>query len=112
MGKTANVILGEIYREPTLAVDTHVLRVSRVLGLHKEKDATKAEQKLLKLIDPKLLPTAHHWFIHGRYTCKARKPDCENCVLEDICPKLDLNKLYRYDSNKTLLASLRRLETK
>ena len=86
--KTANVILGEIYREPTLAVDTHVLRVSRVLGLHKEKDATKAEQKLLKLIDPKLLPTAHHWFIlHGRYTCKARKPDCENCVLEDICPK-------------------------
>jgi len=87
--KTANVILGEIYREPTLAVDTHVFRVGKVLGLHQEKEATKAEKKLLELIDPKLLPKAHHWFIlHGRYTCKARKPDCENCILSDICPKL------------------------
>lgn len=86
--KTANVILGEIFSEPTLAVDTHVLRVSQRLGLHKEKDAVKAEKKLLELIDPKLLPKAHHWFIlHGRYTCKARKPDCDSCCLKDICPK-------------------------
>ena len=86
--KTANVILGEIFGHPTLAVDTHVLRVTKRLGLHKEKDAKKAELKLLEIVDPKLLPKAHHWFIlHGRYTCKARKPECTNCILEDICPK-------------------------
>lgn len=86
--KTANVILGEIYKEPTLAVDTHVLRVSRRLGLHNETDPKKAEMELLKVVDPSLLPKGHHWFIlHGRYTCKARKPECESCVLEDICPK-------------------------
>ncbi len=87
--KTANVILGEIYKEPTLAVDTHVLRVSRRLGLHKESDPKKAEEKLLKIVDKSLLPKAHHWFIlHGRYTCKARKPNCSSCTLEDICPKI------------------------
>lgn len=87
--KTANVILGEIYKEPTLAVDTHVLRVSRRLGFHKEKDPKKAEEKLLKIVNKSLLPKAHHWFIlHGRYTCKARKPNCSSCILEDICPKI------------------------
>lgn len=87
--KTANVILGEIFGEPTLAVDTHVLRVSKRLGLHNEKDPNKTEKILLKLIDPRYLPTAHHWLIlHGRYTCKARKPDCEHCILNDICPQI------------------------
>lgn len=89
--KTANVILGEIYGEPTLAVDTHVFRVSKRLGLHKEKDPKKAELKLLDLIEPKLLPKAHHWFIlHGRYTCKARKPSCDTCVLNDLCEKKEI----------------------
>ena len=87
--KTANVILGEVFHEPTLAVDTHVLRVSRRLGLHKEKAPEKAEKELMSLINKKLLPKAHHWFIlHGRYTCKARKPSCETCSLESFCPKV------------------------
>ncbi len=85
--KTANVILGEIFRAPTLAVDTHVFRVSQRLGLQSEKNPEKAEQALLQLIDPSYLPAAHHWFIlHGRYTCKAIKPLCEGCLLADICP--------------------------
>lgn len=84
--KTANVILGEIFREPTIAVDTHVYRVSARLGLQDEKTPEKAEQKLLRLIDPKWLPDAHHWFILlGRYTCVARSPKCEPCVLNKIC---------------------------
>ena len=85
--KTANVILGEIYREPTLAVDTHVFRVAFRLGLHREKTPLKAEHILLKIVPTTYLPTAHHWFIlHGRYTCKALTPDCNNCLLNDICP--------------------------
>jgi len=84
--KTANVILGELFGHPTIAVDTHVFRVSYRLGLHAEKSPEKCEQILLDLIDHKHLPAAHHWFIlHGRYTCKAVNPDCEACVLADIC---------------------------
>ncbi len=84
--KTANVILGEIFREPTIAVDTHVFRVTARLGLHKEPTPEKAEIKLLSIIDKKWLPMAHHWFIlHGRYTCLARTPKCDACVLTDIC---------------------------
>jgi len=85
--KTANVILGEIYGEPTLAVDTHVFRVTGRLGLHKEKTPAECESKLLKLIDPKFLPKAHHLFIlHGRYTCLARAPKCSECVIAKDCP--------------------------
>jgi endonuclease-3 len=84
--KTANVILGEIFREPTIAVDTHVFRVTARLGLHKEKTPEKSELVLLKIIDPKWLPMAHHWFIlHGRYTCLARGPKCGECPLRDMC---------------------------
>jgi endonuclease-3 len=84
--KTANVILGEIFREPTIAVDTHVFRVTARLGLHKESTPEKAEHKLLSMIDKKWLPMAHHWFIlHGRYTCLARNPKCTSCVLADLC---------------------------
>ena len=90
--KTASVILGEIYHEPTLAVDTHVFRVAFRLGLHREKTPAKAEQVLLALIPKKFLPTAHHWFIlHGRYTCKALKPDCAHCILQDLCPSIVRN---------------------
>jgi len=85
--KTANVILGEIFREPTLAVDTHVYRVGFRLGLHRETSAEKAESVLMKLIPPEYLPDAHHWFIlHGRYTCKAQRPLCDECILNDLCP--------------------------
>ncbi len=86
--KTANVILGEIFGQPTLAVDTHVFRVTRRLGLHDEKTPEKCELVLLQLIPASRLPKAHHQLIHlGRYTCKAIKPDCLNCQLRDICPK-------------------------
>lgn len=88
--KTASVILGEIFREPTLAVDTHVFRVTKRLGLHKCPTPEKAEQKLLSIIDPKWLPMAHHWFIlHGRYTCLARRPKCDTCVVSDLCSSKD-----------------------
>jgi len=88
--KTANVILGEIFRQPTLAVDTHVYRVSRRLGLQDEKNPEKAELELLKVVDPKDLPDGHHHFIlHGRYVCKALSPLCDNCVLNDLCPSYE-----------------------
>ena len=88
--KTANVILGEMFKEPTIAVDTHVYRVTTRLGLQKESTPEKAELKLLEVIDPKWLPAAHHWFIlHGRYTCLARSPKCDDCCLKDLCHSKD-----------------------
>ncbi|NRA63625.1 MAG: endonuclease III [Pseudobacteriovorax sp.] len=85
--KTANVILGEIYREPTLAVDTHVYRVTMRLGLHRETSPEKSEKELLAVVPKEYLPDAHHWFILlGRYTCKAMSPQCHDCKLTDICP--------------------------
>lgn len=87
--KTANVILGEIFGKPTIAVDTHVYRVCKRLGLHRETTPEKAEQVLLSEIDPDHLPKGHHWFIlHGRYTCKAKNPECNKCILSDICPSI------------------------
>lgn len=89
--KTANVILGEIFREPTLAVDTHVYRVTQRLGLHNESTPEKAERRLLEVVGTKWLPMAHHWFILlGRYTCVARTPKCEQCVLTKLCPSAQL----------------------
>lgn len=85
--KTANVIMGELFNYPTLAVDTHVYRVTMRLGLHTENNADKCEEQLLKVVDKKYLPAAHHWFILlGRYTCKAMKPNCAECTITDICP--------------------------
>lgn len=87
--KTANVILGELFGQPTLAVDTHVFRVTKRLGWHQEKTPEKCEQALLKIVKPAHLPEAHHLFIHlGRYICKARKPECESCPLESKCPQI------------------------
>lgn len=88
--KTANVILGEIFHHPTLAVDTHVYRVSKRLSWHNESSPQKSESVLLRLIPEKYLPAAHHWLIlHGRYTCKAQRPLCDECVLADCCPSLE-----------------------
>lgn len=84
--KTSNVVLAELFGRPTLAVDTHVFRVTRRLGLHNEKTPDRCEIALLKIIDRKFLPAAHHWFIrHGRTICFARKPDCPRCFLKDLC---------------------------
>lgn len=84
--KTANVVLNCAFGEPTIAVDTHVFRVSNRLGLVKEKTPEKTETALLKIIPKKYLPYAHHWLIlHGRYVCKARNPDCQNCQIEKFC---------------------------
>ena len=84
--KTANVVLAEIFKEPTLAVDTHVFRVSQRLGLQNESSAEKAELVLIKKIDKKWLPEAHHWFIlHGRYVCVARNPKCAECLISKYC---------------------------
>ena len=89
--KTANVIQSVAFGKSALAVDTHVYRVAHRLGLVDKYDNTpfKVEQKLIKYIPEKDIPDAHHWLLlHGRYVCTSRKPHCEKCGLEDICPKL------------------------
>jgi endonuclease-3 len=85
--KTANVVLNTAFGEPTIAVDTHIFRVSRRLGLSRGRTPLAVEQDLLKVVPDEFLRDAHHWLIlHGRYTCKARKPDCPKCPLADLCP--------------------------
>ncbi|AMC99888.1 endonuclease III [Halomonas chromatireducens] len=92
--KTANVILNTAFGEPTIAVDTHIFRVSNRTGLAKGKDVVEVEKKLLRHVPREFLQDAHHWLIlHGRYTCVARKPRCGSCVIEDLCEfkdKVDL----------------------
>lgn len=86
--KTANVILSVIYNQPTMAVDTHVYRVSKRLGIVTQTASTplQVEQQLYKLIPETLIPKAHHWLIlHGRYVCKARNPECNTCGLSAYC---------------------------
>lgn len=84
--KTANVVASIIYNEPVIAVDTHVFRVSRRLGLSSGRTARAVELDLEKNIPEDLRPIAHHWLIlHGRYTCKAIKPQCEHCGLQKWC---------------------------
>jgi endonuclease-3 len=84
--KTANVILNTAFGLPTLAVDTHVFRVSNRIGLAKAKDVRGVEDELVKRIPAEFLHDAHHWLIlHGRYVCKAAKPDCPNCPIADLC---------------------------
>ncbi len=88
--KTANVIQSVAFGKSTMAVDTHVFRVSRRLGLVPAKADTpqKVEQELLKHIPEADIPRAHHWLLlHGRYVCTSRKPHCDKCGLELICPK-------------------------
>jgi endonuclease-3 len=84
--KTANVILNTAFGELTMAVDTHIFRVSNRTGLAPGKDVLKVEQQLLKRIPKEYLQDAHHWLIlHGRYVCKARSPECAQCIVEPLC---------------------------
>ena len=84
--KTANVVLNMAFGQPTVAVDTHIFRVSNRIGLAPGKDVFAVEQKLLKTIPPEFLQNAHHWLIlHGRYVCLARKPGCPECLIRDLC---------------------------
>lgn len=85
--KTANVVASIIYNIPAIAVDTHVFRVSHRLGLAKGKTPEETERELQKLISKEKWGNAHHWLIwHGRLVCKARKPECESCMLNGLCP--------------------------
>jgi len=84
--KTANVILNTAFGEPTLAVDTHIFRVANRTGLALGKTPLVVERKLLKSVPEQYLRDAHHWLIlHGRYTCKARVPNCAECIVRDLC---------------------------
>jgi len=84
--KTANVVLNVAFGEPTIAVDTHIFRVSNRTGLAPGKDVVAVEEKLEKVVPDAYRLHAHHWLIlHGRYTCVARKPLCPTCVVRDLC---------------------------
>lgn len=84
--KTANVVLNTAFGQPTMAVDTHIFRVSNRTGLAKGKNVLEVEQRLLKNVPKPFLLNAHHWLIlHGRYVCVARKPKCPQCSLSDLC---------------------------
>ena len=88
--KTANVVLNTAFGQPTIAVDTHIFRVANRTGLARGEDVRAVEDGLLKAVPEQFRKDAHHWLIqHGRYVCKARKPDCPQCVIRDLC---------RYDS--------------
>lgn len=85
--KTANVVLSVVFNKAAMAVDTHVFRVSERLGLTtNSKNPLETERTLMRYIPEDIVPKAHHWLIlHGRYVCKARKPDCLNCGMTEIC---------------------------
>lgn len=84
--KTANVVLNTAFGEPTIAVDTHIFRVANRTGLAKGKTPLAVEQNLLKFVPEEFKRDAHHWLIlHGRYVCKARKPECFRCIVKDLC---------------------------
>ena len=84
--KTANVVLNTAFGQPTMAVDTHIFRVGNRTGLAPGKTPLAVEKALLKRVPAHYLRDAHHWLIlHGRYVCKARKPDCPQCVIRDLC---------------------------
>ena len=84
--KTANVVRNVAFGEPTIAVDTHLFRVSNRIPLARGKTPLEVELGLMKIIPQEFMVHAHHWLIlHGRYVCKARKPECERCVIADLC---------------------------
>ena len=84
--KTANVVLNTAFGEPTIAVDTHIFRVANRTGLARGKDVDQVENKLNKVVPAEFRQDAHHWLIlHGRYTCIARRPQCWNCMIADLC---------------------------
>ena len=84
--KTANVVLNTAFGEPTIAVDTHIFRVANRTGIAPGKDVIEVENRLMRLVPEQFRKNAHHWLIlHGRYCCKARKPDCPDCPIKDLC---------------------------
>jgi endonuclease-3 len=84
--KTANVVLNTVFGHPTMAVDTHIFRVARRTKIAHGKNVLEVEKSLLRLIPKEYLMNAHHWLIlHGRYICKARKPNCKECIINDLC---------------------------
>lgn len=84
--KTANVVLNTAFGQPTIAVDTHIFRVSNRTGIAKGKTVDDVEQKLIRHVPREFKQDIHHWLIlHGRYTCVARKPRCLSCIIEDLC---------------------------
>jgi len=84
--KTANVILNTAFGQPTMAVDTHIFRISNRTGIAKGKDVLEVEKRLVRLVPKEYMMGAHHWLIlHGRYVCKARKPMCGECIIEEFC---------------------------
>ncbi len=84
--KTANVVLNVAFGQPTMAVDTHIFRVSNRIGIARGANERAVEDGLLKHVPAEFLQHAHHWLIlHGRYVCKARKPDCPHCLIADLC---------------------------
>ena len=84
--KTANVILNTAFSQPTIAVDTHIFRVSNRTGIAPGKNVVEVENRLLKFVPDEFKQDAHHWLIlHGRYTCIARTPRCGSCIIEDLC---------------------------
>ncbi len=88
--KTANVLLNTLFRQPVIAVDTHIFRVANRTGLAPGRNVQTVEAGLLKSVPPEFLLNAHHWLILlGRYTCKARKPECSRCLILDLCPYPD-----------------------
>lgn len=88
--KTANVVLNTAFRQPVMAVDTHIFRVSNRTGLAPGKNVVAVEQALLKFVPREFLLDAHHWLIlHGRYVCVARKPRCPECGISDLCEYRD-----------------------
>jgi len=88
--KTANVILNVAFGQPTIAVDTHIFRVANRTGIAPGKDVDEVEARLVKFVPEEFRHHAHHWLIlHGRYVCKARKPDCLGCLIRDLCEHPD-----------------------
>jgi len=84
--KTANVVLNTAFGEPTIAVDTHIFRVANRTGLAPGKNVREVEDRLLEVVAPEFRRDAHHWLIlHGRYVCKARRPECPACPIRDLC---------------------------
>ncbi|HKB84487.1 MAG TPA: endonuclease III [Burkholderiales bacterium] len=84
--KTANVVLNTAFGQPTIAVDTHIFRVANRTGIAPGRNVVEVEKRLLKFVPEEFRRDAHHWLIlHGRYLCKARRPDCPNCLIRDLC---------------------------
>ena len=95
--KTANVILNTAFGEPTIAVDTHIFRVSNRTGIAPGKNVVEVEKKLLKFVAEEFKKDAHHWLIlHGRYTCIARNPKCDTCIIFDLCEWKDRKKYVKH----------------